>query len=389
MVRRKKPNIAIVTLPHSPHFRSAKVILTNFLQVLDPISNRIFVITGNFLGYMNSDKESKVFVKNIMYDSSKDPAFVKIVKCLAMHMRMSYNLFRILLEEDVDVTFFFLASPLLLSMLTTKLLRQETLVVATGSASKSAERTPGVVGFFFSRILMALEKITFMLATKIVVESKSVMNFLGLTRYKQKIAICFGAGSVNTGIFKVKKNVMERRNLIGYVGRLSPEKGVINLLAAIPKILDACGENVEFMLVGDGPLSDEIEDWIRRNCLYNKVKLEGWMPHNTIPDYLNEFKLLILPSYTEGLPNVVLEAMASGAIVLATPVGGIPDLIEDEQTGFIMKDNSPESIAKVVARALNHPKLGKITESAHALIESKYSYQVVVRRYKDLLASLG
>ena len=73
------------------------------------------------------------------------------------------------------------------------------------------------------------------------------------------------------------------------------------------------------------------------------VTLVGWISHDELPSYLNMLKLLVVPSYTEGLPNIVIEAMSCGTPVLATPVGGVPDLIEDGITGFILEDNFPET----------------------------------------------
>lgn len=122
--------------------------------------------------------------------------------------------------------------------------------------------------------------------------------------------------------------------------------------------------------------------------LNNKVELTGWILHDELPEYLNELKLLILPSYTEGLPGIVQEGMACGTVVLATPVGGIPDLIKDEETGFIMEDNTPECIAKNVIRALKHPDLERIVKNARKLIEDEYSYEVIVRKCGDSLDDL-
>ena len=81
-------------------------------------------------------------------------------------------------------------------------------------------------------------------------------------------------------------------------------------------------------------------------------------------------------------------AMACGAVVLATPVGGVPDLIKDEETGFILEDNSPECIAENVMRALNHPELDKIMNNARKLIEAEYTYEAAVERYRKILKNL-
>ena len=91
--------------------------------------------------------------------------------------------------------------------------------------------------------------------------------------------------------------------------------------------------------------------------------------------------------FEEGVPNIVLEAMACGTPVLATPVGGIPDVIKDGDTGFIMEDNSPECIATNTVRALSHPDLEAITAKARALVDEKYAYEVVVENYRKILTS--
>jgi glycosyltransferase involved in cell wall biosynthesis len=123
--------------------------------------------------------------------------------------------------------------------------------------------------------------------------------------------------------------------------------------------------------------------------LNDKVRLVGRVSHDEVPRYLNQLKLLVIPSYSEGLPNVILEAMASGTPVLATPVGSIPDIITGGETGFIMENNSPECIAKNVIRALNHPNLGQISQNGAALIEKEYRYDVLRARYESIIAGLN
>jgi hypothetical protein len=101
------------------------------------------------------------------------------------------------------------------------------------------------------------------------------------------------------------------------------------------------------------------------------------------------FDLQILPSYTEGLPNIMLEAMACGTPVLATPVGAIPDVITDGKTGFIMENNSPECIAANVIRALNSPDLERIVEDGKRVVEENFTFEKVVENWKRVLPDIS
>ena len=81
-------------------------------------------------------------------------------------------------------------------------------------------------------------------------------------------------------------------------------------------------------------------------------------------------------------------AMACGTPVLATSVGGIPDVIKDGETGFILENNSPECIAENVMRALKYPNLEEIVKNARKLIEKEYTYEAAVERYKNIVKNL-
>ena len=80
--------------------------------------------------------------------------------------------------------------------------------------------------------------------------------------------------------------------------------------------------------------------------------------------------------------------MACGTPVLATPVGGVPDVIKDDETGFIIEDNSPECIAENVERALNSPDLDKIVKNARELVEKEFTYEAAVERYREILENI-
>ena len=163
------------------------------------------------------------------------------------------------------------------------------------------------------------------------------------------------------------KELPEKENIVGFIGKLWLVKGVLNFVESMPLILSQ-HENVKFILIGDGYLRGRVENDIKNFNIEDKVFLTGWIPHDRLPDYFKKIKLLVLPSYTEGVPGVLQEAMASGVVVLATSVGGIPDLLKDKETGFILENNSPECIARNVATALDTPRLDIIAGSARTLL---------------------
>lgn len=208
-----------------------------------------------------------------------------------------------------------------------------------------------------------------------------------LKRYVNKTHFGCSRFYVDTNFFKVEKNLNSRESLVGYTGQLIDMKGVTNFVKAIP-LLPGESAIARFVIGGDGPLRGEIEIEIKDFNLGDRITLRGWIPHDKLPQHLNELKLLVIPSYGETGPHLLFEAMACGTPVLATPVGVVPTVIKDGETGFIMEDNSPQCIAQNITRALNHPNLDKIARNARELIEREYTHQAAVERYRDVLASL-
>jgi glycosyltransferase involved in cell wall biosynthesis len=142
---------------------------------------------------------------------------------------------------------------------------------------------------------------------------------------------------------------------------------------------------LKFLIGGDGNLLKSVKEFLSSSNLNNSVTLVGWITHKDLPHYLNRLKLVVIPSYTEGLPNIMLESMACGTPVLATSVGAIPDFIIDGKTGFIMESNSPICIARNVIRALESPILDEISESAIKKVKFEFSYEMAVKNYEHIL----
>ena len=386
-VRRGKlnrPNIGLVTYATTYH----KSTLPHFVTILKPLSNELFVITGTGVLSEKQIFDKAINPKNVQ-NSTKESKWVlvRIVRYVLAQMKVSVNLMKI--SKNIELVILFLGgSALILPMLTAKLLKKKVIIVVSESVSKDVERMYsnklfGTGGFIFYHIMRILEEINYMLSNRIVLYSKAIIHSYGLERYKDKI-LPFGARFVDGNLFKIKKGINERKILIGYVGRFVEEKGIREFIDAIPVVLEKRG-NVEFLVCGEGPLFREIKDKIKNNKLSDNVKLVGWVPHEELPEYLNILKLFVLPSHTEGMPNIVLEAMSCGTPVLATPVGGIKDIIRNEKTGFILENNSPEAIAENIIKVLGHSNLDEIAENAHALIQQEYTYDAAVRRYEEIL----
>ena len=376
-----KPNIIVITHPFTSISGKAKV--KSLIDVLMPISNEIFMISGDF----SHEFDKKIHTVCIKGVNQKESIFIWSFKQILIQLRVYLNILKT--YKNIDIAIFYLgARTYLLPLLLAKMLGIKTIVIVAGSGPQItrklyAEMLFGIGGEIISRVSGVLENLTYTFSSRIILYSENLIKEWNLEKHKNKICIAH-EHFLDFDKFKIKKRFDERDNLVGYMGRLSEEKGVINFVKAISSLKD---ENIKFLVVGGGGLRNKIERYLEGENLNDKVKLPGWVPREEFLTYLNELKLFVLPSSIEGLPHALLEAMACGTPVLATPVGAIPDVIKDGETGFIMENNSPECITENIVRALAHPNINEIIKNARALVEEKYNYQVAVGRYRIILSS--
>jgi len=135
------------------------------------------------------------------------------------------------------------------------------------------------------------------------------------------------------------------------VGRLSEQKGHLVLLEAVARLAER-GEGFELTLVGDGPWRPQIEQFVRRRKLEGLVRLTGWMTPAQVRQEILRARCLVVPSFAEGLPVVILEALALGRPVISTAIAGIPELIEDGASGWLVPAGSIDSLARRISEAL-------------------------------------
>jgi glycosyltransferase involved in cell wall biosynthesis len=178
-----------------------------------------------------------------------------------------------------------------------------------------------------------------------------------------------------------------------FVGRLAEKKGVKYLISAIPEVLKAY-PGAKLVIIGDGPLRKSLEQLVVDTGLAGHVVFLGGMAQEILPKYFATADIFIGPSVTarggdrEGYGLVFAEAMSSGTCVLATNIPAIADIVRDQETGFIVPEKSPESIATAILYILRDHKMAeKVKKNGRASILLKASWSVVTSRYTQLLQS--
>ena len=182
-------------------------------------------------------------------------------------------------------------------------------------------------------------------------------------------------------------NVPTGLTLIGAAGRLSPEKGFDVLINAIA-LLHEQGRDIGLVIAGDGPDRPRLDELIARQRQPRRFILLGHQPEMS-PLY-NAVDLFALSSLSEGLPNVLLEAMAMSLPVVATHVGGVPQLIDDQVNGLLIPSNDVPALAAAITRIIETPRLAReLGRSARVLIESRFSFAKRMERMVEVYESLG
>lgn len=177
----------------------------------------------------------------------------------------------------------------------------------------------------------------------------------------------------------------ERPNIL-FLGDFSARKGVRDLLAAAPRVLAKCSE-ARFLLCGGQPPED-VQALARP--LGAAVVFPGFVRETEKQQLLQEATLLVLPSYAEGVPIAVLEAMAAGLPVVTTPVGGVPDFFVDGRNGLLVPPGDVDALATALIRLLADPELRRrIGQANRQLALAQFDVPVYVERLERLYKTIA
>ena len=256
---------------------------------------------------------------------------------------------------------------------------------------------PSYYPAWFLQILALIERITARITDKMITVSESEKQ--DYVRYQiapaeQYVTIYSGVEvarytdvKVDIKAKKAELGIPEGRPVIGYIARIVPEKAHWLCLQAFSKVLEKI-PNAFLVLIGSGPLENEAREIIRKSKLENNVIMKGM--RRDIPEIIQTFDCCVQTSLWDGLPRAMIEAMLAEKPVVATHVGGIPEIVEHNQTGILVPEKDVEAIAQGVIRVLEDPGFGKrlgqnARRKLEGIIDSEISIRKILALYDELI----
>ena len=191
--------------------------------------------------------------------------------------------------------------------------------------------------------------------------------------------------------FRALFGIPEDRFVVGWIGRMTPIKRVPDVLLSFRRLLDL-GVDATLFLVGDGPDREAAENQAKELGIAKRVLSLGYQ--RDVSPYYALFDALVLPAANEGTPVVAIEALAAQRPVVATRVGGVPDVVMDCETGFLVESGDVEAIAEALARLAGDPELrARMGARGREFVVPRYRVERLVddidELYRELLTQKG
>ena len=202
---------------------------------------------------------------------------------------------------------------------------------------------------------------------------------------------------VNVAKFQITNPNFQTEEIRGELGMKREDKVVITTSRLVKKngigdLIEAMQylpEQVKLLIIGSGPLLKNLQLTTYNLQLKNRVRFLGHIPHEQLPPYLWASDMFVRPSLSEGMGNSFVEAMAAGLPVVATPVGGIPDFLKDEDTGLFCEVGNPRSIAEQIKLLLSDDGLrSRIIRNASEMVRERYEWNGITEQMKTVFKGL-
>jgi glycosyltransferase involved in cell wall biosynthesis len=228
------------------------------------------------------------------------------------------------------------------------------------------------------------------LTNEVVCVAEELKHVVEKQRIRTPISVVYNGIDVSAFSDTHKKTsfYVRRDNelVLGFVSRLSTQKG-INYLLKLAVVLREEKVNYKMLIVGDGDQKSFIESYIKKNQLEKNVTLYGFQ--KDVNNVLDSIDVLLLPSLFEGFPMIILEALCSKTPVIASNVNGIPEVVKDNENGFLVTPRDVSALYRAVLKYVQRPELIKIHgEKGHQTVIENYSKDMMLSQYEKIFSSL-
>ncbi len=254
----------------------------------------------------------------------------------------------------------------------------------------------GYFGFWGSKLVITIERFFDRFSDKFIalteLEKSDLINYR-VTSAKKVVVVQSGLEiekyqSSQEGIKKLKEEwrLPATARVVGMVGRLEPVKGPL-LMVEAAKIVAAACPDVIFLVIGEGSLRKKMEEQCRTANLTGNFVFAGWREH--VEQLLGVLDILVLPSLNEAVGRIILEAAAYGVPVVATRVGGVPEIVRDQETGLLVPAQDAGSMARALVELLtDREKREHLGQAAKEKVTTRFTAREMVRSINNLYLDL-
>ena len=363
----KKQKMYVVTNPMPEHNNSSAVSLGKFVQVILHAGFSPTVIGARFRDGTIPGVPDIVPVVNFRYGGKSVAKILSFILLQLKHFFYGLAHFR-----RGDAVYFWIADKMLGGFLAARLKGAETNYFLYGNVFGDGKggMSEKLVRYMMNR------------ASCVCVEAPSVLKQWGDFTNRKWDSINLFVPEV--GIQPVPYE--NREKTVAMYCRISIGKHIDDAVLAFCKIHERLPE-YRLKIIGSGAIENEMRDFIRERGAEDFVTLTGWLDREEALMNLRDCRVLLYPTDAEGVPGGILEAMSLGVPALASPVGGIPDIIDDGVDGVILTGTDAENIERELTALLESDKLSALSDAALRKIENKFSLAAAAENFRRVRES--
>lgn len=235
-----------------------------------------------------------------------------------------------------------------------------------------------------------LGRLIFNQADRVVTVSNAAKQFVKKFTNRQDIHVIYRGIDhnllKNTPPDQILQSKLANKTIIAYSGRLIDGKGVDDLLRAYAKVAN---DHNHLVVIGSGPQEKKLKQQVKKRDLNHQISFLGKQTQSRAINILNIAHLVINPSYTEGLPSSIIESALLKKAIIATDVGGTPEIITDKESGILIKPKDIEQLTQALQTLLQNPaERKKLGENAYQINRNKFNWQTAAEKYSKIIESL-